>query len=169
MCRAMLSSTYAAKRVEVRTRKPYAQLVEDFHALVGRFDLPTFVALVARQASWSEVVAAARAMQGPSGFMWFDVSQMCLLFSLHGTGIRRCVAYTVGDPILAETMVSRDTRVPVYLPTKFTLYEDRKGRGRIVYVLPSSQIVNLGRRFLAQQSREVDRKFQALVDSLAGE
>jgi hypothetical protein len=165
--RHALVRTYPAKRIEVRTHKPYEQLLQDFHAAVGQVDLPKFFELVARGASWQEVVAASRSMEGPSGFMWFDVTPMCLLFSLHDTGIRRCQVYTVGDPILAETMVSRDTSVSIYLPTKITLYEDRAGRGRIVYVLPSSQIGQLGSGFLARQSREVDRKLQALVDSLA--
>ena len=161
-----VSTPYTSVRVDVATRLSYEKLVENFSAQVPQINLDAYRALVARRAPWSEVVAEAKRQAGPVGFVWFEQLASCAVFGLAPGFSSKCAVYTVGDPALAETMVRYDTRAVVYLPTKFLLYSDPKGRGHVVYVLPSSSIGALipSRR---AQARKVDRRFKNLVDRIS--
>ena len=161
-----VSTPYTSVRVDVATRLSYEKLVENFNAQVPQINLDAYRALVARQAPWSEVAAEAKRQAGPFGFVWFKQLSSCAVFDLAPGFSSRCIVYTVGDPALAETMVSYDTRAVMYLPTKFLLYWDSQGRGHVSYALPSSSIGALtpSRRV---QARKVDRRFKNLVDRIS--
>jgi hypothetical protein len=161
-----VSTPYTSVRVDVATRLSYEKLLENFNAQVPQINLGAYGALVARKAPWSEVAAEAKRQAGPVGFVWFEQLSSCAVFGLAPGFSSKCSVYTVGDPALAETMVRYDTRAVVYLPTKFLLYSDTKGRGRVVYVLPSSSIGALKPSRRAQ-ARKVDRRFKNLVDRIS--
>jgi hypothetical protein len=161
-----VSTPYTSVRVDVATRLSYEKLLENFNAQVPQINLAAYGALVARKAPWSEVAAEAKRQAGPVGFVWFEQLSSCAVFDLAPGFSSKCSVYTVGDPALAETMVRYDTRAVVYLPTKFLLYSDTKGRGHVVYVLPSSSIGALKPSRRAQ-ARKVDRRFKNLVDRIS--
>jgi hypothetical protein len=164
--RGATATPYTSVRIDAGTRLPYEKLVQNFNAYVPQINLQAYVALVARHASWSQVVAEAHREAGPVGFVWFEELTSCAVFDLAPRFSSKCVVYTVGDPALADTMVRHDTRAVVYLPTKFLLYSDSRGRGHVVYVLPSSSIGGL-RSSLRAQTRKVDQRFKNLVDRIS--
>ena len=81
--------------------------------------------LVSRKAPWSEMVALID-RSAPHGFLIYfrnDVHPVMALAGDHAD----CVAYLMGNHIIAERMFRHDPRAMVYAPLHTVIWEDQRG------------------------------------------
>ena len=109
-----------------------------------------------------------KSLEGPSGFMRFlDID--------HGTWLSligppsRCKLYTLGNPLVAHTMLKHDLGVGLHVPVRVMISEDRKtGKARLAYDLPSSLMARLGNQQVNAAARHLDEKLAALAETVTG-
>jgi exonuclease V len=104
---------------------------------------------------------------GPSGFLQFYSIEHDKWLKLYDIGNgRRCVRVILGNPLIAKTIMEHDLSAGLYVPVELLLLEleDKKGAD-VVYILPSSLIVNIDKENekLKMAARALDDKFELLI------
>ena len=154
------ASTAAVERVDISTGLTYDVLVRAFERELGHWDPAAGNLLVERQASWSAVERDVERMAGPHGLMIFFRVNQGAVTSLSGK-VKRCSLYLVGNPVIANQILSIDLRASFYVPFRVCLY------GAVIsYDRPSSFLGQLGRPELKEIGALLDQKIDGVVDAL---
>ena len=78
------------------------------------------------------------------------------------------VVYTIGNPLIAQTIVKHDTRAALNIPIRLLIVEDPEGRKtRIIYHLPSSVMVLVDDPNIRDAARALDLKLENLLTRVA--
>jgi hypothetical protein len=78
------------------------------------------------------------------------------------------VVYTIGNPLIAQTIVKHDTRAALNIPLRLLIVEDPEGRKtRIMYHLPSSVMVLVDDPNIRGAARALDLKLENLLTMVA--
>jgi len=156
----------ATERVTVATGLTYQALTTAFERELGRFKPDVAERLHERRAPWSEVEAEFTAMAQPHGLMIFFRVEQGQTTSLKANPIN-CALYLVGNPVIAEQIISVDVRGSFYVPFRVCLYDPGGGHGAcIAYDRPSSFLAALGRPELASIGELLDGKIGAVVAAI---
>jgi uncharacterized protein (DUF302 family) len=135
---AGLLGSRVTAHTSVATGLAYDDLVRGFERELGRWDLAAADRLLKSNASWSEVEREVERMAGPRGLMIFIRINQGEIISLSGT-LKRCSLYLVGNPVIANKIISIDIRGSFYVPFRVCLYESvTVGSAVISYDRPSS-------------------------------
>jgi uncharacterized protein (DUF302 family) len=106
--------------------------------------------------------ARIRAYEGRSGFMRF-------LTNDHGAWMARVGmqakirSYTIGNPLVAQTMITHDPGVGLNVPIRVLIYQTPSGEARLVYDLPSSLMSRLHNDDVSAAALKLDAKLRALA------
>jgi uncharacterized protein (DUF302 family) len=129
---------------EVAAGRTYEALVEAFEHELGYLDPVIGTRLLEQKASWSEVEREVGRMAGPRGLMIIFKADQGRITSLSGQE-KRCSLYLVGNPVIADQIISIDLRASFYVPFRVCLYDDRGPDGAVIsYDQPSSFLAALG-------------------------
>lgn len=109
-----------------------------------------------------------RALAGESGFMRFLTIDHGALLRLFGAPVKARF-YSVGNPLLAMTMLKHDPGVALNVPVRLLIYAAPDGTTRIGYDLPSSLMSQLGNTAVAAAAEKLDAKLAAFVERIAKE
>lgn len=160
------ASTAAVERVDISTGLTYDVLVRAFERELGHWDPAAGNLLVERQASWSDVERDVERMAGPHGLMIFFRVNQGAVTSLSGK-VKRCSLYLVGNPVIANQILSIDLRASFYVPFRVCLYGAGDPGGAVIsYDRPSSFLGQLGRPELKEIGALLDQKIDGVVDAL---
>ena len=85
---------------------------------------------------------------------------------LNAGDIADCVAYLMGNHVIAETMFRHDPRAMLYAPLRTLVWEDRTGQAWFTADQPSTQFASLGIPEVARVGEELDRKLALLLEEL---
>ena len=77
-----------------------------------------------------------------------------------------CVAYLMGNHVIAETMFRHDPRAMLYAPLRTLIWEDPTGRAWFTVDQPSTQFASLGIPEVAKVGEDLDRKLASLLEAL---
>ena len=116
---------------EVATGRAYEALVEAFEHELGYLDPLIGARLIEQKASWSEVEREIARMAGPRGLMIIFRADQGRIASLSGQE-RRCSLYLVGNPVIADQIISIDLRASFYVPFRVCLYDDGGPNGAVI-------------------------------------
>lgn len=145
-----------------------------FEALVAGFDEAVggrleadYAADLAAATSAEDFERRMRAAEGPSGFMRF--SKLDHGAWMGGVGLSaRSIVYTIGNPLIARTMLKHGLGASLYVPVRVLVYEDSEGKGRIAYDLPSTLMGHLGNAEVTAAAQKLDTKMEELARSVSG-
>lgn len=163
----MSSSSFVVTHVRVATDRPFAEVVGDFEARLGRYDPEVASTLAPGPVDTGAVRDRIGAMAGSSGLMFFGEIDHGALLALAGEP-RRAVQYVVGNPLIAVEMTQYSLGAALYAPLRVLISEDEAGRACVEYDLPSSLFGRLGDDRIAQVARTLDRKLADLVAAATG-
>jgi uncharacterized protein (DUF302 family) len=158
-------ATYAVERVTVATNLTYQELIAAFERELGRFKPDVAERLHQRRAPWNEAEAEFTAMAGPHGLMIFfrvEQGQTTMLKA----DPKSCALYLVGNPVIAEQIISIDVRGSFYVPFRVCVYDPCDGRACIAYDRPSSFLAALERPELASIGELLDGKMEAVLAAI---
>jgi uncharacterized protein (DUF302 family) len=102
----------------------------------------------------------------PHGFLIYfrnDVHHVMALAGDHAD----CIAYLMGNHVIAERMFRRDPRAMMYAPLHTVIWEDERGDAWFTVDQPSKQFASFDRAEIAEVGVELDHKLAALLDALA--
>jgi uncharacterized protein (DUF302 family) len=157
-------ATVAIERVTVAMGLTYEALIAAFERELGRFKPDVAEGLHQRRAPWNEVEAEFSAMAEPHGLMIFFRVEQGKTTSLKAEP-KNCALYLVGNPVIAEQIISIDVRGSFYVPFRVCLYDPGGDHGAC-NDRPSSFLAALGRPELASIGELLDGKIDAVVAAI---
>jgi uncharacterized protein (DUF302 family) len=159
-------SSATIQHTTIATGLSYDTLVSAFERELGYLDPTIAERLLKRKAPWTEVEHAVEQMAGPRGLMIIFRADQGRFTSLSGHA-KRCSLYLVGNPVIADQIISIDLRACFYVPFRVCLYDDGGPNGGVIaYDRPSSFLAALGRPELVEFGEVLDRKIDDVAAAL---
>jgi uncharacterized protein (DUF302 family) len=156
----------AVRHYEHVSRKSFDEVVAAFEVAVGSVEEKEYQALVAAAQSAAEFEAVIRSREGSSGFMRFltvDHGRWLAKIGLHF----KARMYTIGNPLIAQTMIRHDIAAGLNVPIRLMIYEEG-GTVRLAYDLPSSLMSGLKNAEVTAAAEALDAKLIALAELATG-
>jgi uncharacterized protein (DUF302 family) len=136
--------------------------VSAFEAATGSVEKGELNAAIREAKSLSEFEAKVGSFEGESGFMRFMTADHAGWLR-HFGGKAKARTYTLGNPLIAWTMMKYDLGAGLNVPIRLMIYEDSGKQVRLVYDLPSS-LMSLGNEELMGPARKLDEKLRLLAE-----
>jgi uncharacterized protein (DUF302 family) len=103
------------------------------------------------------------AHEGTSGFMRFLTADHGAWLARIGVSAKARV-YTIGNPLIARTMLEHNIAAGLTVPVRLMIYEDpRSATTRLTYDLPSSLMSGLQNEKVDKTAKKLDAKLIALA------
>jgi len=142
--------------------RSFEEVVNAFESAVGSVEDTGFAVLVASTKSAEEFESQVKSRESTSGFMRF-------LTVDHGSWMTRvglkakARMYTIGNPLIARTMLEHDVAAGLNVPVRLMIYEEPATRTtRVAYDLPSSLMSGLKNEKVTAAAKKLDAKLIAL-------
>ena len=150
------------------TSRSFEEVVNAFESAVGSVEDTGFAVLVASTKSAEEFESQVKSRESTSGFMRF-------LTVDHGSWMTRvglkakARMYTIGNPLIARTMLEHDIAAGLNVPVRLMIYEELATRTtRVTYDLPSSLMSGLQNEKVTAAAKKLDAKLIALATHVTG-
>jgi uncharacterized protein (DUF302 family) len=163
-----MKTTFTVHHNEHVSSRSFEEVVSAFESAVGSVEETGFPALLASTKSAKEFETRVKSREGTSGFMRF-------LTVDHGAWLARiglnakARMYTIGNPLIAQTMLKHDIAAGLNVPVRLMIYEDAASRTtRLAYDLPSSLMSGLQNEKVTAAAKELDAKRIALAVHATG-
>src|SRR5260370_1205703 len=154
---------FTAKHYEHVSTRLFEEVVAAFEAAVGSVEDGGFDQAVEGAKGPADFETKIRSREGASGFMRF-------LTVDHGSWLARIGVnakarmYTIGNPLIARTMIEHDLGAGLNVPIRLMIYEDASGTVRLAYDLPTSLMSRLHNEDVAAAAGKLDAKLAALAE-----
>jgi uncharacterized protein (DUF302 family) len=160
---------YVVHHIEHISSHTFDQVVADFEALVGHVEDGAFHRLAATANNQEDFKRGVHEHEGKSGFMQFLLVDHGAWLPHVGINGKKARMYTIGNPLIAETMLKHDLRVGLNVPVRLLIYENSTdGTVRLAYDLPSSLMSRLKNEDVTTAARKLDAKLQDLCERATG-
>ncbi len=162
-----MQKTYEVQHNEHITTRTFGQVVQAFEAATGSVE-GGWPKIAASASSIDDFEQLVRSHEGPSGFMRFLTIDHGGWMSRYGSNTR-CRMYTLGNPLIAVTMLRHSVAAGLNVPIRLLIYEHPdSGTTRLAYDLPSSLMSVLENDEVAAAAKKLDAKLAALARSATG-
>jgi uncharacterized protein (DUF302 family) len=163
-----MRSTFTVNHNEHVSSRPFEEVVSAFESAVGSVEETGFSALLASTKGAEEFEAGIQSRAGSSGFMRFLTVDHGAWLTRIGLKARARM-YTIGNPLIAQTMLKHDIAAGLNVPVRLMIYEEPATRTtRIAYDLPSSLMSGLQNEKVASAAERLNAKLIALAIQAAG-
>jgi uncharacterized protein (DUF302 family) len=168
--------TYTVQHNEHTTKRGFDDVVRAFEAALGSVEDGGLGEIAASARSAAEFEERVRSREGSSGFMRFLTVDHGGWMSHYGSGARSRM-YTIGNPLIAQTMLRHRVAAGLNVPIRLLIYEDIESGGtgittgvttRLTYDLPSSLMSVLGSDEVTAAAKKLDAKLIALAVHATG-
>lgn len=145
----------------------FRDVVRAFEEQVGTLEESGWPAIPAASRDQDDFERRVRAVLGPSGFTRF-------LTIDHGEWVSkqehptRFFMYTIGNPLIAITMMRHDIEAGLDVPVRVAIYEHSDGKTRFVFNKPSSLMSRLRNGAVQDAACKLDAKLMALGEAVTG-
>lgn len=159
---------YTVRHHEHISARSFDAVIAAFEAAVGLVEDGGIENDAKATRSSSDFEARIRSREGASGFMRFLTIDHVAWLARNGLDAKARM-YTIGNPLIAWTMIKHDLGAGLNVPIRLMIYEDAGSRTvRLAYDLPSSLMSRLGDKEVAAAARKLDVKLGALAELATG-
>jgi len=163
-----MRTTFTAHHNEHVSIRSFEEVVSTFESAVGSVEDAGFPALLASTKSAEEFEASVQSRAGSSGFMRFLTVDHGAWLTRIGLKARARM-YTIGNPLIARTMLEHAIAAGLNVPVRLMIYEDAASRTtRLAYDLPSSLMSGLQNEKVNSAAKNLDAKLIALAVHATG-
>ena len=163
-----MRTTFTVHHNEHVSSRPFEEVVNAFESAVGSVEDTGFPALLASTKSAQEFETSVHSREGTSGFMRFLTVDHGAWLARVGLNARARM-YTIGNPLIARTMLEHDIAAGLNVPVRLMIYEDAvTGTTRLAYDLPSSLMSGLQNEKVTAAAKKLDAKLIALAIHATG-
>jgi uncharacterized protein (DUF302 family) len=159
---------FTIQHYEHVSTRPFAEVVASFETALGSVEGGMFRAEIESAKSPADFEKTTRSHEGSSGFMRF-------LTVDHGAWLKhiglnaKAKMYTIGNPLIAATMIKFDLEAGLNVPIRLLIYEHTgTGTVRLAYDLPSSLMSRLHNKDVFTAAKILDMKLIALAELATG-
>jgi uncharacterized protein (DUF302 family) len=148
--------------------RTFDEVVRILEAAVGSVENQVFGHEVMEAKTPSDFKARMHKHESTSGFMRFHTIDHGAWMAALGGG-RNARMYTIGNPLIADTMIKHDMGVGLNVPVRIAVYEEPStGKVHVTYNLPSSLMSALGNEDVAKAASALDMKLIKLAEEASG-
>ena len=158
---------FSVEHVQVRSTRPFAEVVRRIEAETGIFDGGMVRAALEHKVSPSSALDAIASMAGRSGFMRFAALDHGAVLRLQGKPAE-AVRFLIGHPLTASRIAQLRIRTSLYAPLSLLVAADGSAGTLLEYDRPSTLLGRFAEPGIEEVARELDEKLAALVASAAG-
>jgi uncharacterized protein (DUF302 family) len=159
--------TYAVEHHEYSTTRSYDEVIQAFEAATGSVEGGGWPHIAASAKNREEFEKLVQEREGSSGFMRFLVIDHGWM-SRYGSKARSRM-YTLGNPLIAQTMLRHSVAARLNVPVRLLIYEDLpSGKTRLAFDLPSSLMSVLKNDEVTAAAKHLDAKLIALAVEVTG-
>ncbi len=159
---------YVVHHIEYISLHSFNQVVAVFETLVGSVEDGAFQRLTATANDEKDFERRVHQHEGKSGFMQFLLVDHGAWLPHVGINGKKARMYTIGNPLIAATMLKYDLSVGLNVPVRLLIYENSTdGTVRLSYDLPSSLMSRLKNENVTTAARNLDAKLQNLCERAA--
>ena len=163
-----MQSTSTLIHQEFSSLRSFDAVIAAFEAAIGPGDGKTFQSIVDQTTNASDFAERVRDAEGSSGFILFLKVEHGPWLARVGIGGRAAV-YTIGNPLIAQTMIRHNIEVGLNVPVRVLIYEHAATKtGCIGYDLPSSLMARLNNEQITAAAKLLDDKLAALARHCTG-
>jgi len=160
---------YTVQHIEHISSHSFDQVIADFEALVGCVENGAFKQLAAAATDEEDFKKRVQEHEGKSGFMQFLLVDHGAWLPHVGINGKKARMYTIGNPLIAQTMLKYDLRVGLNVPVRLMIYENSiDNTVRLAYDLPSSLMSRLNNENVTTAAKKLDAKLHELCENVAG-
>ena len=159
---------FTVQHYEHASARSFSEVVASFEAALGLVEGGIFRAEIESAKGPMDFEKVMHSHEGSSGFMRF-------LTVDHGAWLKniglnaRARMYTIGNPLIAATMIKFDIEAGLNVPVRLLIYEHcATGTVRLAYDLPSSLMSRLNNAEVAASAKKLDMKLIALAELATG-
>jgi uncharacterized protein (DUF302 family) len=158
--------SYTVRHVEYVSSRTFDEVVQEFETITGGLEEGGFASELAASADRADFEGRMHSYEGNSGFMRFLMLDHGQWLKLYGIGAR-CRFYTLGNPLIAQTMLKHDIAVGLNVPVRLVIYE-KQGKVYLEYDLPSSLMGRLKNEEVSAAASRLDAKLEQLARRATG-
>jgi uncharacterized protein (DUF302 family) len=163
-----MKTRFTVRHNEHVSSRPFEEVVTAFESAVGSVEDIGFPELLAATKSAEEFEASVHSREGTSGFMRFLTVDHGAWLARIGLNARARM-YTIGNPLIAQTMLEHEIAAGLNVPVRLMIYEDAVSRTtRLAYDLPSSLMSGLQNEKVTAAAKKLDAKLIALAIHATG-
>ena len=163
-----MKTRFTVRHNEHVSSRPFEEVVTAFESAVGSVEDIGFPELLAATKSAEEFEASVHSREGTSGFMRFLTVDHGAWLGRIGLNARARM-YTIGNPLIAQTMLEHEIAAGLNVPVRLMIYEDAVSRTtRLAYDLPSSLMSGLQNEKVTAAAKKLDAKLIALAIHATG-
>jgi uncharacterized protein (DUF302 family) len=163
-----MRTTFTVHHNEHVSSRSFEEVVSTFEFAVRSVEDTGFPALLASTKSAEEFESQVKSRESTSGFMRFLTVDHGAWMARVGLNARARM-YTIGNPLIARTMLKHDIAAGLNVPVRLMIYEDATSRTtRLAYDLPSSLMSGLQNDNVAAAAKKLDAKLIALAVHATG-
>jgi uncharacterized protein (DUF302 family) len=158
-----MRTTLTVHHNEHVSSRSFDEVVRAFEAAVGSVENIGLEALSASTKSAEEFESQIKLRESTSGFMRFFTADHGAWMARVGLNARARM-YTIGNPLIARTMLEHDIAAGLNVPVRLMIYEEPASQTtRLAYDLPSSLMSGLKNEKIAAAAKKLDAKLIALA------
>jgi uncharacterized protein (DUF302 family) len=163
-----MRTTLTVHHNEHVSSRSFDEVVRAFEAAVGSVENVGLEALSASTKSAEEFESQVKSREGTSGFIRFLTVDHGAWMARVGLKARARM-YTIGNPLIARTMLEHDIAAGLNVPVRLMIYEEPASQTtRLAYDLPSSLMSGLKNEKVATAAKKLDAKLIALAVHATG-
>lgn len=161
------------KRVEVEyveyvSDMPFESVIDTFELATGSVEEGGFRKLAAHAQGLDDFERLVHEQERSSGFMRFlTVDHGAWMRDFEG-GRRRSKMYTIGNPLIARTMLRHEMAAGLNLPVRVHIFEDAQKKVHVGYLLPSSLMQVYENAEVMKACAVLDEKLDRLAKAVTG-
>jgi uncharacterized protein (DUF302 family) len=153
---------------EFNTTRSFEEVVAAFESAVGSVENIGWLAIRAAAKNSADFEARVRARLGPSGFTRFLTIDHGDWLTFLGRPAKARM-YTIGNPLIAITMLQHDIAAGLNVPVHVMIYRDEStGTTRLVYDEPSTLMSGLRNEDVTAAAEKLDAKLAELAAQVTG-
>jgi uncharacterized protein (DUF302 family) len=158
---------FTVRHLEYVSTRSFDDVVQRFEEATGDSEDGAFTRELARSRDLPDFEKRMHAREGTSGFMRFLVLDHGAWLKLYDVKTRSRL-YTLGNPLIAKTMLSHDLGAALNVPVRLFIYETENEEVRLGYDLPSSLMSRLNNAEVTAAAEKLDAKLAALAERATG-
>jgi hypothetical protein len=151
-------------RIAFDTGQRYEAFRTKYEAAVPALATTRLAELIARRASWDDVMEDAE-KSAPHGFFIFWRSEHTPLMTLGGDDWN-ATSYLMGNHVVAEQMYRHDPSAMLYAPLRTTIYTEADGTNRFAVDQPTTVFSSFDNPDIAAVGATLDQKLARLLEAL---
>ena len=159
--------TLTVEHVTFVTDRPFEAVIAAFHEQVGSLEEVGWDFIPASSADTADFERRVTEHLGPSGFTRFLTIDHGIWVTQQGLPCK-FLLYTIGNPLIAITMLRHGIEAGLDVPVRLAIYEDADRRTRLVFNKPSTLMSGMASAAVTAAAQKLDAKMMALGIAVTG-